>query len=64
MKKLWCYVGGEGGGNLSTKMYYIYIYILVVEVIVILLINHLHCRGGEKAFIHDAGMSVFNFCDL
>ena len=38
--------------------------ILVVEVIVILLINHLHCRGGEKAFIHDAGMSVFNFCDL
>ena len=26
MKKLWCYVGGEGGGgNLSTKMYYIYI---------------------------------------
>ena len=55
---------GKGGGNLSTKMYYIYIYILVVEVIVILLINHLHCRGGEKAFIHDAGMSVFNFCDL
>ena len=30
MKKLWCYVGGEGGGgNLSTKMYFIYIYIYI-----------------------------------